>query len=255
MAELTQEQLKDRWQRFSRLPSTVQDAFFSPIIAQDMNSIAQKYQLADAQPMAEAIGEVFLGLLHPNLFIRAVSERLVMPPERSRALALDVSARIFSRVRNELLKLYQIPGQAAPTLQPSSPSRPPMPPLRPAQSSSPSPPYSYSRPMPQQPKTVHELLNSPAPLQPAQPTKPLTPPSPTPPSPSQPAKLIQQSPSPKPSSSFPPSQSPPMSPLKPSPPLAPSQQPAAKMTPTQAALSGNTVNLRDNQPLNPNLQA
>ncbi|MBI4134253.1 MAG: hypothetical protein HY475_02410 [Candidatus Terrybacteria bacterium] len=201
MAILTREQQRERFLRFQKLPEVLQRAMISSDVARMIGIISSKHQIADkGSLLAETIGEVFLGILHPNLFIRTVSDRLQLPLDRSRALSFEVSAQIFASVRNELMRIHGIQTTTpAPSPQSSIPPGPwplagqagrragnsqsPMSP-RPAASPAPPPPRNFvplQRPVPSPPR----------PAQPSPPPAPRTPlsfsppPRPAPPPPPQ----------------------------------------------------------------------
>lgn len=208
---LTAQQKQERFLRFQKLPESLQRAMLSADIARLIGVIASKYGVIDrGSLLAGAIGEVFLGILHPNLFIRTISDRLQLPLERSRALSFEVSSQIFSSVRTDLMQIHGIaaasPSSPQPARQPAHgyavaggsataggspkhptppapmppqtpPARPPQPPPSPAPRS----PSSFSPP----PRSAAPPQRTPSPPPAANPSRPSPPPRAAPPAPPQ----------------------------------------------------------------------
>src|SRR3989344_62530 len=248
MAILTREQQRERFLRFQKLPEALQRAMISADVARMIGVISSKHQIADkGSLLAEAIGEVFLGILHPNLFIRTVSDRLQLPLDRSRALSFEVSAQIFASVRNELMRIH---GIQTTTSAPSPQSSIPPVPGRAGNSQSPMSPRPTASP-------------APPPLRNFVPPQRPTPPPPGPPRQSPPSAPPTPSSFPPPPRTAPPPQSSPQPPQPPRPHPAPYPPPLrggsgspilnpqssrrAAASPPQA-IQSNTINLRPPQP-------
>lgn len=81
---------------------------FSVNVAREVRLISEKFRIKEGAPvLAEAIGEVMLGILHPNFLIRTLAERADISTDQAQKIALDVSTKIFAPVRQELLAMYR----------------------------------------------------------------------------------------------------------------------------------------------------
>ena len=162
-------------QRLQRLPAPLLDALFSPRTAEHVRNIVEKHHIGNLGPLlAEAIGDVFLGLLHPNLFIRTFADRSQINIDKARRVALEVSSLIFAPVRNDLLKIYRIPPSTTPLGDMPAAEKPSLSPLKPLPPLQPLKPLSPLSPL------------NPSGLSPLSPLKPSGVPSISPPQPTAP---------------------------------------------------------------------
>ena len=139
-----------RLQRVKTLPKSLQDYLWSGQVEKAFQSVVSKQQIQGEQLRATTsrlVGQVLIGELHPNSFISSLAEKGSVPIEKARNIARAVSAQVFSPVRNDLMRVYQITGQGggAPmaTEKPQEPKIPAIPQQKPPPAQppvSPSPP-------------------------------------------------------------------------------------------------------------------
>ena len=102
-----------------KLPEDLQDAFFSPEVAENIQEIGRKFDLTVIK-MGELYSEtngVMLGLTPPKDYIKNLAAGLGVDQTKAKEIAGEVNQKIFQSVRESLKKIH---GLAEP--EPASPS-------------------------------------------------------------------------------------------------------------------------------------
>ena len=155
-------------------------------------SVMSKQQVSEENARSAAsllVGQVLIGELHPNSFIKALAEQGNIPLEKARAIARDISAQVFAPVRNELMSVYQIGSDTSSATAPKIPAVPQQIPqtgrMADSQTSGtqPSTPPNQSA----NPPVVQPPPRAPATIVVQPPVKPTTPPASAPPRPAPPS--------------------------------------------------------------------
>ena len=103
-------------QKYKELPQDLQDSIFSEKTSDSIRSISTNYKLEIKKMgiLADEIGLVLLGVLHPKDFITSLSEKLEIDRETAKQIASDVNQQIFQKVRVSLRKIHNITDTEAP---------------------------------------------------------------------------------------------------------------------------------------------
>jgi len=116
-------------ERFRDLPEDLQKAIFSPNTADAILAAGKNSGIAIDKigELADETGLVMLGITPPGEFIRNLTRRLELDPEKAKAVAEEINQKIFQPVRESLKKVHGL-GEApkAPT-QPDATKQKPLP--------------------------------------------------------------------------------------------------------------------------------
>ncbi|OGY99783.1 MAG: hypothetical protein A2945_02190 [Candidatus Liptonbacteria bacterium RIFCSPLOWO2_01_FULL_52_25] len=147
MPTITQEQARTR---FTSLPPSLQNAIFSVQTADVIDSITQQNNVSDekASGIAEAVGLVLLGFIHPEELAQEIASRTGIAPQAAQAIATSLNNRICGPLKTDIDKAYAPKLQAHEMPEPAPvafgdikrPSAPPTPPPPPVGGSSGPPP-------------------------------------------------------------------------------------------------------------------
>ncbi len=99
---------KELWKLYKKLPEELKKAIFSEETVEDLDKIAQRYQLKEekVEKIAERITHVFLGLLPPDELEGVLVKEVNLDWETARKVAREINRYIFFRVKANLEKLY-----------------------------------------------------------------------------------------------------------------------------------------------------
>lgn len=99
--------VEELWQLYEKIPEELKTAFFSDEITKIIESIGKKYILKEEEvaKIADWIGYVFLGILHPTKFELALKREL-FAEKTADAIIAEINAHIFYPLKKELEKLY-----------------------------------------------------------------------------------------------------------------------------------------------------
>ncbi|MEK7502843.1 MAG: hypothetical protein AAB556_00165 [Patescibacteria group bacterium] len=113
--------------RYLNLPEDLQKALFSPQNSEAIFEIGKKHGLAVDKmgELADETGLVMLGMTKPSEYIKNLSQRLGVEPEKAKAVAEDINQKVFAPIRESLKKIHGI----SPTAEPVKPSPKELPPL------------------------------------------------------------------------------------------------------------------------------
>lgn len=95
--------------RFDALPKDIQNVILSSDFPEKIKKVREKFGLSE-EGEADLSNEstfVMIGLEHPNDFIENVRKALSLPPEKAKAVALEVNETIFKQIRESLMKIHQ----------------------------------------------------------------------------------------------------------------------------------------------------
>lgn len=98
------EKLKDS---YLSIPEDLRNLMSSTEVPEQLDEIASKNKLTPEQldTLAEQIGLVTLGLVHLRDFVSNIQKELGVPPQVAQTIGQDVSAKIFSVVKDSLRQL------------------------------------------------------------------------------------------------------------------------------------------------------
>lgn len=106
---MPQETYQEILNRYQKLPVTLQNAMFNPAVGQNIAEITQRYNIRQNAPdVADAVADVFLGILHPNLFIKTLAEKTGMPTSQAKLFGMEITEKVFAPVKRELLNMYAL---------------------------------------------------------------------------------------------------------------------------------------------------
>ncbi len=100
----------DPIEKFKNLPQDLKDAIFDVNSANIIQAIAKKYGLNIEQTgkLAEEVGLLMLGSVHPRDFIRNLSKKLEIDIETAKKIASEINEEIFSKVKESLKKIHAV---------------------------------------------------------------------------------------------------------------------------------------------------
>ncbi len=104
------------WSIYPHLPKELQKALFSEETAKDIQGLIVKYGLDD-QPtslLANIVGDVFLGLLHPNQVKARLIQDYNLPEDVAESLNNDLNTLLFQPLQGSLNKLSYLHNTVAP---------------------------------------------------------------------------------------------------------------------------------------------
>src|SRR3990167_2108635 len=116
-------------EKYDALPDDLKTALFSSAVTNNILGTGRKYGLHVDKigELADETGLVMLGITPPGEFIRNLTRRLELDPEKAKAVAEEINQKIFQPVRESLKKVHGL-GEApkAPT-QPDATKQKPLP--------------------------------------------------------------------------------------------------------------------------------
>jgi len=97
-------------EQFKKLPQDLQDAITSNDINVALQEISKRSHLHidQAGELADEVGLVLLGVVHPNDFLEDVFFRLKIDKKMAAEIVADVNEHIFKKVRESLMKVHRI---------------------------------------------------------------------------------------------------------------------------------------------------
>ncbi|MCR4330504.1 MAG: hypothetical protein NUV49_01325 [Patescibacteria group bacterium] len=97
-------------EQFKKLPKDLQDAITSNDIDVAMQEISKKSHLHidQAGELADEVGLVLLGVVHPDDFLEDVVFRLKIDKKAAGEIVADVNEHVFKKVRESLMKVHRI---------------------------------------------------------------------------------------------------------------------------------------------------
>lgn len=128
---------KELEEHYFRLPPELREALFSVENAQHIYNIGKKFGLNVEQigMLAQESGYVVIGITHPENFATNLSKCLDIDLDKARAIATEVSHKIFYPLRELLKSTHQIDVTQEQINKPPIPTSPtPRPPIPPAPS-------------------------------------------------------------------------------------------------------------------------
>jgi hypothetical protein len=171
MTNITTEQARTR---FTSISPSLQDAVFSVQTAEIIGAVMKQNNVSEEKSagIAEVVGLVFLGFMHPEELAQEIASRTGIPLPVAKAVSDSLANRIFNALRSDLDKTY------APALHPHEmpepppmsfgdikrPSTPPLPPSAPSDGSIRSPLSSIMTPRvgtPPAPAFTPRAMNTP----------------------------------------------------------------------------------------------
>ncbi len=121
MTTITTQQAR---QRFRVLPNDLQDVIFSVQTAEIIRRTAEENHLTTDKipPVAESVGLVFLGFIHPEDLIKEIQDRLGIAQQAAAAIANSLNSKLFQPIKTTIEKIYA-PAPLEPTHLPPEPPR------------------------------------------------------------------------------------------------------------------------------------
>lgn len=116
MAQLSQTELSKKLQALS---PELREALFSENTANNVFEIAKKHGLLVDKmgEMSSEIGNLMLGVTHPDEFVGNLAERLQVDKTKAKAIADDINREIFTPVRQHLRAMFGGIGNSEPAAQ------------------------------------------------------------------------------------------------------------------------------------------
>ena len=99
---------KDILERFSELPEDLQKALFAPETTEAIRKAGKIFELSIDKigELADETGLVMLGLTPPGEYIKNLTGRLKVAPEKAKAVAEEINQKVFQPVRASLKKIH-----------------------------------------------------------------------------------------------------------------------------------------------------
>src|SRR3989344_6311716 len=113
--------------RFLDLPEDIQKALFSADTSDAIFEVGKKHGLAVDKmgELADETGLVMLGMTKPSEYIKNLSQRLAVEPEKAKAVAEDINQKVFAPIRESLKKIHGIiPTTESPDSTRGKPTKP-----------------------------------------------------------------------------------------------------------------------------------
>lgn len=112
---------KEIQERFKKLPENLREAIFSAEITETLLAIGKKYNLPVDKigNLSTETSLVMIGATHPRDYIANLEKVLEIDRETAQKVAHEVNTQIFSKIRESLKKLHNIPEEKKP--KPPSP--------------------------------------------------------------------------------------------------------------------------------------
>ncbi|MCR4306851.1 MAG: hypothetical protein NUV42_02670 [Candidatus Yonathbacteria bacterium] len=97
-------------EQFKKLPKDLQDAITSNDIDVALQEISKRSRLHidQAGELADEVGLVLLGVVHPDDFLEDVLFRLKIDKKAAMEIVADVNEHVFKKVRESLMKVHRI---------------------------------------------------------------------------------------------------------------------------------------------------
>ncbi|QQG42709.1 MAG: hypothetical protein HYW15_00580 [Candidatus Giovannonibacteria bacterium] len=131
-AQIKQEEIIAKYQE---LPEDLQKALVSSFFSNAITDAGKKFGLAIDKigELAEETGFVMLGVTPPSEYVKNLTGRLGVAPEKARAIAEEINQKVFQPVRESLKKIHGLGGSVLKPLPkrediiapPTPPSPPP----------------------------------------------------------------------------------------------------------------------------------
>lgn len=115
-------------QKFKGLPADLQDAIFDIDNAAVIEAVAKKYGLnvERAGELADEVGLLMVGAIHPKNFISNLNRRLGTDPETTKKIAQEINEQIFLKVKESLRKIHGVEEESIkPPQQPAQTAKSP----------------------------------------------------------------------------------------------------------------------------------
>lgn len=96
-------------QRYDTLPEILKDALFSLSNAEEVSRICQLNHLPPeiASMVAMLVGQVILGFIHPDDLVNEIRSNIDINPQIADSVVKEIDRKIFTPIRNDLLKIYK----------------------------------------------------------------------------------------------------------------------------------------------------
>ncbi len=97
-------------EQFKKLPKDLQDAITSNDVDTALQEISKinHLHIDQAGELADEVGLVLLGVVHPDDFLEDVLFRLKVDRKAATEIVADVNERVFKKVRESLMKVHRI---------------------------------------------------------------------------------------------------------------------------------------------------
>jgi hypothetical protein len=107
---------EELWKLYEKLPKELQEAIFAEETANRIDEICKRYEIPEEKvpEIAKEVGNVLLGLLHPDEFQEVLEREIKIEREIAKRVAQEIYRFIFYPVKSSLEELYKIE-IAAPT--------------------------------------------------------------------------------------------------------------------------------------------
>src|SRR3989338_5172050 len=104
---------KDILERVSDLPENLRKALFAPATAEAIKEAEKKYGLMidKVGELAQETGRVMLGITPPSEYVKNLTSRLGVAPEKARAIAEEINQKVFQPVRESLKRIHGLGAQ------------------------------------------------------------------------------------------------------------------------------------------------
>ena len=97
---------KNSWEVYKKLPSSLQEAIFSPDTADAIWHICQLCDINDVAKVAKRVGDVLIGFLPPEDLQQTLKKELGLDDNVAKKLDAYIQHYIFNPVSDELRDLY-----------------------------------------------------------------------------------------------------------------------------------------------------
>jgi hypothetical protein len=107
MPDYPKEQL---WELYEQLPEDLKKATFSEEIGQTIQDISKKQGIANNDlifNITKNVGYVFLGLLTPDDFLKALKRELKIEKDKAEKIYSEITKAVFSPLKKSLEDLYE----------------------------------------------------------------------------------------------------------------------------------------------------
>lgn len=110
-------------EKYNAAPKKIQEVTASEETSTTLADIAVAHQVDEegfGNPIiGRLVGQVLVGMLHPKDFVPSLEKELSVPKETAQKIAKEVNEKIFSQVKDELVKLHNL---QQPSSTPQTPS-------------------------------------------------------------------------------------------------------------------------------------
>lgn len=124
----TFDEIQAQYRKFQRLPQKLQEVILSEETAATIARLTEEHHIkGKTSALADLVGDVLMGELHPNLLVRTIAEDMRVPQGDARRMGIAIAEKIFAPVREELLSMYLHKKPVPPEKQPPKPQLQPQP--------------------------------------------------------------------------------------------------------------------------------